>query len=70
MTIYTADQLQRYEFKEEMFSDDKFPNALQLRNSRAKALRKEGWYVASSTTDFTDLARCRVYWLRGVKERG
>lgn len=70
MTIYTAEQLQKYQFKEESFADDKFPNAMQLRNARAKDLRRDGWHVDVGTTDFTDLARCKVYWLKAVKERG
>ena len=69
-TVYTAEQLKQYEFKEESYADDKFPNAPQLRNMRAKALRKEGWYVEVGTTDFTDLARCRVCWLKATRRRG
>lgn len=68
-SVYTAEQLAKYEFKEESYADDKFPNALQLRNARAKALRKEGWYVVVGTTDFTDLARCKVCWLQAIRRR-
>jgi len=69
-SLYTQEYLDKYEVKEESWPDDKYPDALQLRNRAAKALRAEGWTVECGTTDFTDLARCKVYWLYATKERG
>lgn len=70
MTIYSADYLSKYEVKEASFSDDKYPDAMKLRNRAAAILRRDGWTVECGVTDFTDLARCKVYWLKATKERG
>jgi len=67
--VYTADYLAKTEVLEERWSDDKYPNALQLRNARAKELRCQGWTVKCQKWDFTDLARCCVYSLEATRER-
>ena len=68
--VYTADYLSENEVVEERYPDDKYPDALSLRNRRARELRKEGWTVKCETFDFTDLARCRVYHLLATRQRG
>ena len=67
--VYTAEYLAKTEVLEERWADDKYPNALRLRNARAKELRKQGWTVKCKTWDFIDLARCHVYSLEATKER-
>ncbi len=45
------------------------PKAMQLRNQKARELRKEGWTVKCGTTDFTDLARGMYYWIEAKREK-
>lgn len=56
--------------KEEFWTTDKEPNAKQIRDRRARELRKQGWKVKSETDRFTDLARCTRYGIYATKEQG
>jgi len=69
-TVYTTEYLAKNEVAEERWPDDKYPDALQLRNARARELRKQGWTVQCKKWDFTDLARCSVYTTYATRERG
>lgn len=53
----------------EHYPDDKYPDAMQRRNKRARELRKQGWTVKVGTADFQDLARATSYWLEAEKEK-
>ena len=61
--VYTTEYLERYEVREEQFSE-RAP-----RDKLARELRKQGWTVKCKKWDFTDLARCVAYSLHGVRER-
>lgn len=67
--VYTAEYLANNEVLELQWGDDKFPDALQQRNTRARELRKQGWTVECKKWDFTDLARCSVYSLSATRQK-
>ena len=52
-----------------MWSDDRYPDAKQIRDKTARRLRKVGYDVESSTWDFTDLARCRSYKIEATNKK-
>ena len=54
---------QPYQNRVEIYPTDKFPNAKQIRDNRARELRKEGYKVTTQKINFIDLARCYVYRL-------
>lgn len=67
--VYTAEFIANNEVLEERWPDDKYLDALQRRNARARELRKQGWTVECKKWDFTDLARCSVYTIYATKKR-
>jgi hypothetical protein len=46
---------------------DRYPDAMALRNRKAKELRRQGYEVNCGKYEFTDLARTVVYWLEAAK---
>lgn len=50
----------------EFWTTDKTPNAKQIRDTRARELRKLGYNVQSITLNFADLARCTYYGLEAT----
>jgi hypothetical protein len=53
---------------EEGYSDTKYgPDAMKIRNRRARDLRKQGYEVTCKTWNFTDLSRSMYYTLKGRK---
>jgi len=52
---------------EELWRDDKDPEAKVKRDRRARELRKLGYHVEVETVGFSDLLRCTVYKLRASK---
>ena len=57
-----------HDYKKEFWTTDKTPNAKQIRDSRAKQLRKEGYTVTTNKLNFSDLARCTYYGLEAEKQ--
>ena len=53
-------------FMVERYSDSVSPDAMQIRNTRAKELRKQGFNVVCKKYDFTDLARSCAYVLEAT----
>ena len=52
------------------YPESKFgPKAMQLRNQKARELRKEGWTVKCGTTSFSDLARDAYYWIEAKRKK-
>ncbi len=52
------------------YSESKFgPKAMQLRNQKARELRKEGWTVKCGKTSFQDLAGDYYYWIEAKREK-
>lgn len=74
MNVYTAEYLKTHEVLEECYPELTLQklsamSALRLRNGRARFLRLTGWTVKVGTTNYTDLARCKVYWLEAERLR-
>ena len=68
--VYTKEYFDTHEHPiKECYTDDKYSDAMQRRNRRARELRRQGWTVKSGTTSFQDLARATSYWLEAEKER-
>ncbi|MFH1294264.1 MAG: hypothetical protein ABIJ44_09070 [Pseudomonadota bacterium] len=69
MNVYPEDFIKKHEVIEEIYSDDRYPDAMKVRNARARELRKVGWKVEGRTWNFIDLARCVAYSLIATRER-
>jgi hypothetical protein len=69
VNVYPKEYLDRFEVIEEQWGDSKYPDAKQLRDRRAKELRKQGFTVKCQKWDFTDLARSCSYSLTATRER-
>lgn len=61
--LFSAEYLEKYDILEEGWTDDKYPDAKQRRDRRARELRKKGWTVEIRTYNYADLLRCMYYGL-------
>lgn len=67
--VYTAEYLDKFEVCDYRWGDDKYPNARQLRDKKARELRGEGWTVKVGKYDYSDLGHFVLYWLEATRPK-
>jgi hypothetical protein len=61
--------LQKYAVLEEHYDTRETPDAKQLRDRRARELRRQGWTVQIDTKKYNVLEVYVVYWLFGERKK-
>jgi hypothetical protein len=69
VNAYPKEYLDKYEIIDEMWTDDKEPDAKKIRDRRARELRKHGWTVQVETVN-SPWDSSRIYRVFAEKKRG
>lgn len=69
MNVYTKEDLEQNEYRDQSWNTGKYPEAKKLRDDRARELRKAGWTVITKKFDFSSLGTGVSYMLQASRKR-